>query len=112
MVALNRCHACSVSGIKSDITLANDDEIMYKTLATDELYNMGSQRCIIVERRVSVVYSRAVLSCRSFGCEIGNVPACDNYESPQLLDQRTRTLMQVSDLPGCTSVCFSCRKRM
>ena len=33
-------------------------------------------------------------------------PACDDHETPQLLDQRTQTLMRVSDVPKGMSMCF------
>ena len=46
----------------------NNDEILHKTLATGEASRMSDHEYVIFERKVSVVYSQAVHSCRSFGC--------------------------------------------
>ena len=70
---LSLCHACSVTEFESDFILATNDAMLHKTLVTGEVYEISDHRCIIVERSCSVVQSRAVVSCRSFGREIGSV---------------------------------------
>ena len=54
-VVLNLCHACSVTELKSNIILADSDEILHKTLVTDEVYEISDHQRIVVKRRVSVV---------------------------------------------------------
>jgi hypothetical protein len=74
MAALNLCHASMVESLRAiSIILANNDGILHKILVRDEVNKISDHQCVIVEWRVSVVCSRAVLSCRSFGCKIGSV---------------------------------------
>ena len=54
-VVLSLCHACSVTEFESDFILANNDEILHKTLVTDEVYEISDHRCIVVELSCSVV---------------------------------------------------------
>lgn len=54
-VVLNLCRACSATDIKSDVLLANNDELLHKTLVTDEVYEISDHQRLVVKRRVSVV---------------------------------------------------------
>ena len=54
-IVLSLCHACSVTEFESDFILANNDEILHKTLVTDEVYEISDHRCIVVELSCSVV---------------------------------------------------------
>ena len=54
-VVLNLCRACSATDFKSDVLLANNDELLHKTLLTDEVYEISDHQRIVVKRRVSVV---------------------------------------------------------
>lgn len=78
-----------------------DEVILHKTLATDEVHKMSDHRRIVIIEE-SVSYTIVPFSATaSFGCEIGSVSACGDHETPQLLDQRTQTLMRISEVTGC-----------
>jgi hypothetical protein len=84
--------------------------MLHNTLAIDEAFKPSDHRCINSRAiRKAESLSRTLLpslAAAASGIESAVYSAYIDHEAPQLLDQRTQTLLEISDVPGENITCF------